>query len=276
MALPEGAVRIDQDPTHELYAFSQEVTRISEVVAKACARMRPDAMAVRPAVLVYRGSGLGEDLKAGISDNVQAGFKGIVYSPLEHVVYMWWDKIQELTEGERDDQWHLSLVIAEEFMHAQTTRVYPDKTRVGFLNVPAIRTGSPYPDGSTFDISGAVNHLSGTPSHKFSKEDQEDVILLERATQLLLHFIVDQIIINKNKPFTQFFLTTENGKPLLGGRPNRQIFADVFGALYFGNKRLLQTAAAGDLLKILSLGKLHFASYPDKPFKDEDMLMIGL
>ena len=102
------------------------------------------------------------------------------------------------------------------------------------------------------------------------------MILLERATQLLLHFIVDQIIMNKDKRFTQFLLTTEAGQPLIGGRPNRQIFADVFGALHTGNKRYLQSSSAGDLLKILSKGRLHFGSYPDKPFRDQDILMIGL
>ena len=123
MEIPSEAVRVDINSSHELHPFSQEVTRISEVVAKACARMRPEAIAIKPAVLVYRDSGIGEMLKGGIADNVQAGFKGIVYSPLEHVVYMWWNKIQELMKGDRDDQWHLSMVIAEEFMHAQTTRV---------------------------------------------------------------------------------------------------------------------------------------------------------
>jgi len=163
----------------------------------------------------------------------------------------------------------MTMVIAEEFIHALSTVEENGLTRCGFIALPGPMRPHNLQPGQIYEYD-LIPHVQ-TPGRP-TRIDAKQLRLTENATLLAVHLLLGELGIDKDGQFPLVFITSRSIRPkfLLCRQPahmitdkNETLLRDVIAALSTGNRDILKVLLDGNLFPILESAHCEIASLTD-------------
>lgn len=180
------------------------------------------------------------------------------FEPFEGVVYGAAEEIQKkLAEG-RSGQQFITLVMAEEYIHAFSTVSTETGVRSGFISVTGERNPHTLFPGQIYDFSLRDITLDDIQPAEILPEDER---LTENATAFAVHLLLAELLPDLRIRYPYLLFMAHKSAEVLGiMKKDASYLAPVLRSLTTGNRQHLQPIMDGKLLVALETPNLVMAS----------------
>lgn len=263
----------DQELETNYPGLRRAVSRAAEVTTRHFRPFRKDVDIIKPPLLLCDADLLNplvnETMRnSRYEQNEQRKFAH--FEPLQGVVMGGSQELQaELRKGEKGQQ-QITFVMAEEYIHAFSTREEADQTRCGYIQLPAARTPHSYEPGKIYQYE--LPPVAGNREEPFRIPVAQQR-LTENVTNLVLHLLAEELLFQPETKYPFIIVTADNQqvRPMVIQK-DRQLEDKLIESLVTGNRKQPELI---ELFNALKIPGIHMASLPTlRPKSVNDFLIF--
>ncbi len=269
--------RIDLKPPQALKPFVDISKRVSRAVVDEFRDIRSDAELVNPPILILSEDAVKEQIKPGVVERFREKFANFGYDPVANAIVGSNLELQELLAKGVLGRRKITLIMAEELIHAQSTSKIGSKLRVGYGVIEIERTSHGLIPGAIYDTSASSLPPQNQETKTISAPKyQRDSLLTERVTQIVIHGMMERLVPGVFIEMPVLALGQEKKFIKFGNKS--EIFEAAKRSLYTGNKDLLaKNGFPKDLLEMLrNDAPITIVTMPNGSTRVEDTIGRGM